>query len=328
LESQHPAYHSDEGARYRELLFSYYEKVDSLAGQLLARCDENTTVLVMSDHGFGSTRTSKYLTKLLMDEGLLRYRTGGVRGGLMRRLLDAYHTMPFLSALVRRLGGRQKIGLKNALARTALLPTPENIDWEHTQAFPGGYGLQVYINTRGRFAKGTVAPGGEYQALQAHIAERLLALTDPVTGEPIIKAVHRAQDIYSGPLADQSPDLIVEYQNVFRLEDGCTGPLNPGLEGNHVMEGIFIARGPQVLVGEIAGSQIIDLAPMILYLLGLAVPDDMDGRVLTEILSPKYVAEHPVQWEASTATAEQGYDYSVEEAELVREQLRALGYID
>jgi hypothetical protein len=54
----------------------------------------------------------------------------------------------------------------------------------------------------------------------------------------------------------------------------------------------------------------------------------MDGRVLTRIFNPKYVADHPVRWEDSTAAAAQSYDYSAEEAELVREQLRALGYID
>jgi arylsulfatase A-like enzyme len=74
--------------------------------------------------------------------------------------------------------------------------------------------------------------------------------------------------------------------------------------------------------------QIIDLAPTALYLLGLPVPEDMDGRVLTEIIEPGYVAEHPVLYGDAATTSTSDNSYSPEEAELVRDQLRALGYLD
>jgi len=333
LEPQHPAYHSAEGQHYRERLFSYYERVDQLAGELLTRCDGNTHVLVMSDHGFGSTRTSKYLSKLLIDEGLIRYKglplLSKSTTWLMQWLLDLYHSTPLLGNIIRRLSGRQKAGLKQALTRSTLLPTAENVDWDHTLAFPGGYGLQVYVNRRDRFSQGTVSPGVEYEELVEHISERLLSLADPVSGDPVVKAVHRAQDVYRGPFADQAPDLIVEYSNVYSPDRTETsGPLNPGLEGNHTMEGVFVGYGSHILPHVAVEPQISDLAPTALYLLGQPVPEDMNGRVLTEIIEPDYLADHPVTYSEATAGAASGEGYSAEEAESIREQLRALGYIE
>ena len=333
LEPQHPAYHSDEGHHYRQRLFDTYDKVDELAGELLACCDMDTHVLVMSDHGFGSTRTGKYLSKLLMDEGLIRYKGLPIlstpTSWLMQRLLGLYHSTPFLGNIVRRLSGKQKMDLKQALTRSALLPAAENIDWDHTLAFPGGYGLQVYIHRKDRFPRGTVSPGKEYEELVEQIRERLLALACPVSGEPVIKAVYRANEIYRGPFADQSPDLIVEYNNVYEPNRvNASERLNPGLEGNHTMDGIFIGHGSHFLAGVPVEPQIIDLAPTIFYLLNLPVPRDMDGQVLTEIIEPDCLAQRPVVCVDATVAPVFQDGYSPEEAESVREQLRALGYID
>ena len=50
--------------------------------------------------------------------------------------------------------------------------------------------------------------------------------------------------------------------------------------GTHRDDGIFLAHGPAIQCGKtVAGARIIDLAPTLLYLLGVAVPEDMDGNV-------------------------------------------------
>jgi predicted AlkP superfamily phosphohydrolase/phosphomutase len=330
LEPQHPAYHEENSAKYRQKLFDYYERIDQEMGQLLARCDERTTVIVMSDHGFGSTPTPKYLTKLLLDAGLLRYKSNPVSNTLMRIALNAYYKVPFLSRFTRSLSGQRRMGLKKALTKTAIFPTQKMIDWEKTKAFPGGYGLQVYINTKGKYPQGTVAPGAEYEALQEQIAEKLLAFRDPINGQPIIKAVYKAQDIYSGPQFESAPDLIVEYNNVYSPgQTEYKGKLNNSLEGNHVMEGILIAQGPDIVPGALPTQNIIDLAPTILHLMGQPVPSDMDGRVITEMINPTCMANTPIQYGGPAVTSQVSEEgYSEEEAEQVREQLRALGYID
>jgi len=39
---------------------------------------------------------------------------------------------------------------------------------------------------------------------------------------------------------------------------------------------------------------VLDVAPTLLYLMGLPVARDMEGRVLTEILEPSFARDHPV----------------------------------
>lgn len=97
------------------------------------------------------------------------------------------------------------------------------------------------------------------------------------------------------------------------------------------MEGILVAAGPHVRKAEeIAKARIIDLAPTILHLMGLPVPKDMDGRVLTELFTPAFQKRHPVTFDEGESKEEGRLERSVyspkEEAE-IEERLRGLGYL-
>jgi hypothetical protein len=71
------------------------------------------------------------------------------------------------------------------------------------------------------------------------------------------------------------------------------------------------------------------MAPTILHLLGQPVPADMDGRVLEELFEPAFIAGNPVQVGVSEGSdGGQGGHYSAEEAAIVEERLKALGYIE
>ena len=91
-----------------------------------------------------------------------------------------------------------------------------------------------------------------------------------------------------------------------------------------------------------SGASILDLAPTLLYLLGLPIPRDMDGRVLETMLQPGQLAAHPIAFASApdggagsehdaTAAApdgEQRGKYSEEEEEAVRRRLQGLGYLE
>jgi hypothetical protein len=80
-----------------------------------------------------------------------------------------------------------------------------------------------------------------------------------------------------------------------------------------------------------AGARIIDLAPTILYLMDAAVPADMDGRVLEEVISPKYFQQNPPRYTQpplNGGTKPSGVAYSEEESSKIEERLRSLGYIE
>jgi arylsulfatase A-like enzyme len=105
-----------------------------------------------------------------------------------------------------------------------------------------------------------------------------------------------------------------------------------GKSGTHRDDGIFLALGAGVRPGHrIDTARIIDLAPTILHLLGVPVPDDMDGRVLQEVLSDDCqrhpVVERPANEPAPQASCEESA-YSTEEEQVISDRLRALGYVE
>lgn len=112
--------------------------------------------------------------------------------------------------------------------------------------------------------------------------------------------------------------------------------INPLLTGNHEREGILIMSGRNITEKAIGLlSSIEDVAPTVLYLLGLPVPDDMDERVIGEAIKDEYLKENPVEFCSATplerrnikADLDDGWE-SKEDMESVKARLRGLGYID
>ena len=81
---------------------------------------------------------------------------------------------------------------------------------------------------------------------------------------------------------------------------------------------------------EIESPQLIDLAPTLLYLLGVPVPEDMDGKVLTSVFHPDFLSAHAVRAGAASGTsgADRPSGYTDEESAKVEERLQALGYLE
>ena len=95
-----------------------------------------------------------------------------------------------------------------------------------------------------------------------------------------------------------------------------------------MVRGQHTADGGQHIV---EGAQITDLAPTILHLLGLAVPDDMDGKVLEDIFRLEHAGHSSVRTTSgqtsAVAVSAEGGDYTTEDEELISDRLRSLGYI-
>jgi arylsulfatase A-like enzyme len=101
--------------------------------------------------------------------------------------------------------------------------------------------------------------------------------------------------------------------------------------GTHRLNGILIGRGPALKTAtEIENARLIDLAPTLLYLLGVPVPEDMDGKVLTSVFHSDFLAAHPLQAGNASGVSEtdRPSGYTEEESAKVEERLRALGYVE
>ena len=134
-------------------------------------------------------------------------------------------------------------------------------------------------------------------------------LRDPATGQRLVHRVWRREERFSGPFSERLPDLLVEaaYPDLFRPRGAYTGrePVRHltveemsrrRITGCHRANGIFFAHGPAVQPDlPLALASILDVAPTVLYLLGEPAPGWMDGRVLTEMLTPAALAAQPVE---------------------------------
>jgi len=201
---------------------------------------------------------------------------------------------------------------------------------------------------KGRFPEGIVEGEREYQNLRDEIAKSLGDLADPETGERIVERVYRREELYHGDCLNKAPDLLVTWKNFeYNTRRGYgregDGFLGSSLEfsdvssysslqksGTHHLKGIFIARGRSFKNMSFQGAKIMDLAPTILYLLGESVPQDMDGRVVEEIMEDDFLSSHPIRL-GSPGDLEKGIrpsSYSEQEEKYIKDKLQGLGYID
>jgi Type I phosphodiesterase / nucleotide pyrophosphatase len=131
----------------------------------------------------------------------------------------------------------------------------------------------------------------------------------------------------------------LEGQSV-RFPDGRLVPveqvlrLTPRISGNHSMNGVLLLRGPGVKKDcEINGAGLLDVVPTTLALVGRAVGRDMDGRVLTDAIEPRYLETQPIKYIDSydqllgKLTSEVVEDSDVG-METVKKRLEDLGYIN
>ncbi len=332
MEPSHPNYQAAEGEAFREALWDGYAQCDQLLGEMLAWAGPDTQLLVVSDHGFGSVYPRQYLYQRLAAGDFIKYQSppflSFLGDKLMRAATRGYTRLPFLREFIKGLRPEQQQLVRKTLQQSRLMPTTDAIDKRKSPLLASGFGLQMWVNEQGRFATGPV-PSEEKGALLDRLEAHLLADRDTATGRPIVAQVYRGREVYHGPALAQAPDVIIEYTNFYR-PGGTTGAVNANLEGGHTSTGIFLARGSLVKAGQMAEIDLTDLAPTLLYLSGLPVPPDMDGRVLVEMVSSAHVAAHPPRTAAAEARLEVAPiddGYSPEEAAEVEEQLRQLGYI-
>ncbi len=160
-------------------------------------------------------------------------------------------------------------------------------------------------------------------------------MINPATGQPHYARIYRREELYSGPLLDTMPDLIGHPADFRTVDSGMDFRSNKlfetdtALSGTHRIEGLFTITGPGVRRGEqISPIRIYDLAPTILYRLGVPVPDDMDGQAVAPAFEPDELAARPVQrGPASSTRTGGGAVFSDEDEETIKNRLRDLGYL-
>jgi predicted AlkP superfamily phosphohydrolase/phosphomutase len=310
-----------------------YRILDDALGDLLDRLGSDGNVLVVSDHGGGALDGVVNLNAWLAENGYLTYarRPGG---GIGKQLFELRRRLP------EQLRYSAKQRFPRLRERAYRLQAPSAVDWAQTRAFAYGIFGNVVINVAGREPLGTVQAGDEYERQRDELIERLGALRSP-DGDAIVAAVHRREDLFAGPELDKIPDLIVEFHDYAWLGKGNLTRRTPvfgdGVEirahpsrryaGSHRPDGVCVLAGPAARPGaELSGASLLDVAPTVLYLLGEAIPTELEGRLLAEALDPALLDARPPEFvDAAPTRVDADRRDSPPDVE---ERLRSLGYIE
>jgi predicted AlkP superfamily phosphohydrolase/phosphomutase len=340
LDSSHPRHDAAQAARHSEQIAAYYAQLDSHLGELIAAAGDGALVIVLSDHGFGPFHRFFHVNNWLMSQGFLKLKRGPLsllKWALYRLGFTPVNVFKILNWLhLSGLRKNVKRGRGQGLLKRVFLSF-DDVDWPRTQAFAMGNFGQVYINTEGERSQGTVARGEEYDAVRARIIAAAHAYRDPDTGDRVIQRAYRREEVFAGSALYRMPDLLLHtdrsrYVSFGHADFGSNLVIEPsvGQTGHHMMNGILMMAGPAVQRGkEITGARIVDIAPTVLYALGLPIPVDLDGRVLTEVFRPERLeASPPIYGGISTVAEASGEHYSPDDQETVIDRLRAMGYVE
>jgi len=140
---------------------------------------------------------------------------------------------------------------------------------------------RIFINLRGREPLGSVNPGKEYETLRDQLVESLSGLRDPDSGETMIEKVYRREEIYTGECFPQAPDLVAMPHRGYDLKGSIKKDVLTDrgvITGAHTYDDAMLCiRGQEIAKEEAA---IVDVMPTILKLMGVPIPQDVDGEVL------------------------------------------------
>jgi predicted AlkP superfamily phosphohydrolase/phosphomutase len=244
MDTTHPKY--EKGNPWENVIPDYYAYVDDQIGQLLKEVPADAVVLVVSDHGAKGMDGGICINEWLIQKGYL--------------VLKEYPKKP---------------SRFNELA----------VDWSRTRVWgEGGYYGRVFLNVQGREPQGVI-PRREYESFRTKLAREIEAIPDH-NGKPIGTKALKPEELYK-KVNSIAPDLIVYFGQLRWRSVGLVGnrtlhtfenDTGPD-DANHAEEGIYILAGPGIPAGQQwHDGQLMDVAPTLLKLFGLAIPPDMQGK--------------------------------------------------
>jgi len=246
MDKQHHLY--TPGNPYEDAILNYYRELDSLVGELISHVDKDTVILVVSDHGAKRMKGAFCINEWLIEQGYLVLKEKPTEPTSFDKL---------------------------------------EVDWSRTKAWGwGGYYARIFLNIAGREQQGIIPPE-DYEKEREILLEKILKISGP-QGETWQTRVIKPQE-YFQELNGDYPDLMVYFDELYWRSAGTLGHGTMYLEENdtgpddavHDFEGIFILYDPQEKAGRSVKASIQDIAPTVLDKLGLPIPADLKGKVIS-----------------------------------------------
>ncbi len=237
----------EPGNRFEGAMLAYYRALDAKIDRLLRFADDDTAVLVVSDHGAKPIDGGICVNEWLRNEGYLVLAEEPAEPTPLR---------------------------------------PEMVDWSRTTAWgEGGYYCRLSLNVEGREPQGTV-PAHEFEQVRAELKAKLEALGDE-RDRPIGTVAYRPEELYSEQNGIPPDLLVyfgeLAWRSIGQVGTGTVHVLENDTgpdDANHAPEGLYLLAAEGVEAGPGEERDLRDIAPTLLTLLGEPVPGDMEGRSL------------------------------------------------
>jgi predicted AlkP superfamily phosphohydrolase/phosphomutase len=231
-------------------IHDYYVWLDKQIGQVLELIDDDTTVIVMSDHGAKKMDGGISINEWLIDQGYL-----------------------VLEEKPQGIAPLEKV----------------KVNWAKTRAWgSGGYYGRLFMNVAGREPNGIIPPA-DYEKVRDELVAKISAIPDD-KGRPIATRVHKPQQIYRATKNIAPDLIVIFGDlywravgsvglNALHTFENDTGPD----DANHAQMGMFIYHDPKRAHGgrELKGLRLVDIAPTVLREYGMQAPSDMIGKAIT-----------------------------------------------
>lgn len=247
---------SDPRSEWSRVIADQYRRCDALLKSVREAIDDETLLIVLSDHGFGEFDRSVHLNTWLHDQGLLCLKRGVAVGEEAGDML-------------------------------------EHVDWGQTKAYALGLS-GIYLNRAGREAEGIVSDDDEQEVMR-QICDGLGGLRDDATGKVGVRRAVPCGQEYSGPYVDKAPDVLVNYERGFRaswetalggVPQGWFADNTRAWSGDHIVDpclvpGVLFTNRPiRESSSKKRDPHLVDLAPTILSACGVEPDAQLEGENL------------------------------------------------
>ena len=222
----------------------YYTDKDKFLGEVLSKMDDHTKLIIFSDHGFGNFQRQVNINSWLAKEGYIKIK-GNKEDSLFKF-----------------------------------------VDWENTKAYSVGF-TSLYINMKNREDLGIVRKE-EYEEVLNEILNKLKNLRD--NEKLVFTRLYKGKEIYKGEYSNLAPDIVLGFSQGYRMSwKNAIGALDSEIisdndgewRGDHLMDRSHV---PGVLFTNFKinkkNPSIMDIAPTILKICDIKIPEDIDGAPL------------------------------------------------
>lgn len=230
----------EPNSKYKNVIPDYYKLLDNEIGKILPLLDDNTAIIIVSDHGIKRMKGAFSINQWMIDEGLLKIKNPEI------------------------LKSGKQVKFKDL-----------DVDWSSTVAWGwGGYYSRVFLNVKDREPNGIIDPT-RYEQTRDEVAEKIKAIRGP-NGEKWNTKVFYPEKIYPEARRDK-PDMMVYFDDLYWRSAGTLGYDSNYLPENdigpddavHSEFGVFSLYIPGMKNEKHTELTIYDFAPTVLKLFGL-----------------------------------------------------------